>query len=232
MHGTKKTLAQWLLAINWFSSSEIETSAKNLQRLLTLSSYQTAWTWLQKLRMAMGTADNIPCQGLVELAYAPVKPAWEKPQQALVIAAAEIILPTGIIGKIRMSAIDRLDLETISHFLHTAVTPDSSILGHELPVYKEVERQGYLYVRHSQVDNPRRAEQMVKGVEIWLNKVHRGGVTLKHLQPYLDEFCFRNNSAMLPSQEAVFNLLLQGVLTNKPKPYRELVSTQIVTRRV
>jgi hypothetical protein len=75
-------------------------------------------------------------------------------------------------------------------------------------------------------NNPHHAEQLIKGFEIWLNKVHHGGVTLKHLQLYLDEFCFRNNSAMLPNQNAIFNLLLQGVLANKPKPYRELVSTQ------
>jgi len=230
MHGSKKALSQWLLAIWWLCASETETSAKNLQRLLNLSSYQTAWTWLQKLRMAMGTADNIPCHGLVELGCAPVLPAWEKTHQALVIAAAETILPAGITGRIRMATINTLEPATINEFLRTAVTPGSSIFAPGLPAYRELEREGYLYVIDSPTDNPHRAEQLIKGVEIWLNKVHRGGVTPKHLQPYLDEFCFRNNSAMLPNQKAIFNLLLQGVLANKPKPYRELVSTQLPRR--
>jgi transposase-like protein len=224
MHGSKKNLSQWLLAIWWLCANETETSAKNLQRLLKLPSYQTAWTWLQKLRMAMGTADNTACHGLVELGCAPVLPAWEKPHQALVIAAAETILPAGITGRIRMATINKLEPSAISTFLQTAVTPGSTVFAPGLPAYREFDRQGYLYVVDSPTHNPHRAEQLIKGFEIWLNKVHRGGVALKHLQLYLNEFCFRSNSAMLPNLEAIFNLLLQGVLANKPKPYRELVS--------
>lgn len=231
MHGSKKTLAQWLLAIWWFCTTETETSAKNLQRLLNLSSYQTAWTWLQKLRMAMGTADNTPCRGVVELGCAPVLPAWEKPQQALVIAAAETILPAGITGRIRMAVIDHLLPESINGFLRTAVAAGSTILAPGLPVYRKLDRE-YRYPSNPPADNLHRVEQLIKGVEIWLNKVHRGGVTLKHLQHYVDEFCFRNNSAMLPNHEAIFNLLLEGVLAIKPKPYRELVSTPQMKRRV
>lgn len=229
MHGSKKALAQWLLTIWWFCTTETETSAKNLQRLLNLSSYQTAWTWLQKLRMAMGAADNTPCHGVVELGCAPVLPAWEKPQQALVIAAAETILPAGITGRIRMATIDSLIPAAVNRFLHTAVAAGSSIITPGLPVYKKLDRE-YQYASNPPADNPHPAEQLLKGVEIWLNKVHRGGVTLKHLQHYLDEFCFRNNSAMLPNHEAIFNLLLEGVLANKPKPYRELVSTPLLER--
>ncbi len=230
MHGSKKPLSQWLLAIWWLCASEAETSAKNLQRLLHLSSYQTAWTWLQKLRMAMGTADSTPCQGFVEIACVPVLPTGEKPQQALVLAAAETVLPAGIIGRIRMAAIERCEPEVIAAFLHGAVRSGSSVFAPGLPAYKEMDMAGSRFLIDSPADSPHRAEQLIQSVEIWLNKVHRGGVSLKHLQPYLDEFCFRNNSAMLPSQEAIFNLLLQGVLANKPKPYRELVSTPIERR--
>ncbi len=230
MHGSKKKLSQWLLAIWWLCANETETSAKNLQRLLKLSSYQTAWTWLQKLRMAMGTADNTACHGLVELGCAPVLPAWEKPHQALVIAAAETILPAGITGRIRMATINKLEPSAISTFLQTAVTPGSTVFAPGLPAYREFDRQGYLYVVDSPTHNPHRAEQLIKGFEIWLNRVHRGGVALKHLQLYLNEFCFRSNSAMLPNLEAIFNLLLHGVLANKPKPYREIVSGEISRR--
>ncbi|MBU0665235.1 MAG: IS1595 family transposase [Proteobacteria bacterium] len=227
MHGSKKALSKWLLAIWWICANETETSAKNLQRLLKLSSYQTAWTWLQKLRMAMGTADNTACHGLVELGCAPVMPAWEKPNQALVVAAAETILPAGITGRIRMTTIERLEPSAINAFLRTAVTAGSSVFAPGLPAYREVAQEGYLYVVDAPTQNPHRAEQLIKSFEIWLNKVHRGGVALKHLQLYLNEFCFRSNSAMLPNMEAVFNLLLEGVLAHKPKPYRELVSTRI-----
>ncbi len=230
MHGSKKPLSRWLLTIWWLCANETESSAKNLQRLLNLSSYQTAWAWLQKLRMAMGMADNTACHGLIELGCAPVLPAWEKPDQSLVIAAAETILPAGITGRIRMAAIDSLEPVTINAFLRAAVTPGSSVFTPGLPAYKELKQEGYIHVIDSSTNNPHRAEQLIKGFEIWLNKVHRGGVAVKYLQLYLNEFCFRNNSTMLPNLEAIFNLLLQSVLTNKPKPYHELVSTRLPRR--
>ncbi len=235
MHGSKKALSTWLLAIWWLCASETETSAKNLQRLLNLASYQTAWAWLQKLRTAMGIADNIPCHGLVELGCASVLPAWEKPHHAFVIAATEIILPAEITGRIRMATLDALTPAAIHKFLRKAVLPGSTIFTPNLLPYQELDQEGYLFVCESpgsiegqklRIENPHRSEQLIKSFEIWLNKVHRGGVALKHLHLYLDEFCFRNNSAMLPNPEAIFNLLLHGVLAHKPKPYRELVSTQ------
>jgi transposase-like protein len=227
MHGSKKSLSKWLRAIWWLSTNETESSAKNLQRLLQLSSYQTAWTWLQKLRMAMGAADNMACHGLVELGCIPVLSAREKPHQALVVAVAETILPAGITGRIRMATIDKLAPAAINAFLRTTVTPGTSVFAPGLPAYHELEQEGYLYVIESPTNNPHRTEQLIKDFTIWLEKVSRGGVALKHLQLYLNEFCFRNNSAMLPNPEAIFNLLLQGVLANKSKPYRELVSPEL-----
>lgn len=231
MHGSKKALSKWLFAIWWLCTNETDTSAKNLQRLLKLSSYQTAWTWLQKLRMAMGASDKSLCHGLIELGCAPVMPAWEKPNQAWVVAVTEIILPAGITGKIRMATIERLEPSAINAFLRTAVTPGSSIFAPGLPAYRKIDQAGYLYVVDSPTHNPLCSEQLITDFEIWLNKVHRGGVALKHLQLYLNEFCFRHNSTMLPNLEAIFNLLLSGVLANKSKPYREMVSTQISARR-
>lgn len=124
-----------------------------------------------------------------------------------------------------MSAINILTAETITTFLRTAVEPGSSLFTPDLPVYQQLDRYD-LSLTEAPPDHLHRTGELIKEVEVWLNKVHRGGVTIKHLQLYLDEFCFRNNSALLPDQEAVFNLLLQGVLANKPKPYRELVSNQ------
>jgi len=224
MHGTKKSLNQWLQAIWWFCDNTTTTSAKNLQRLLELPSYQTAWTWLQKLRMAMGIADNELCKSVVEIACHSVSPAWERQQRGLVICAAEVILQSGITGLIRMQSIQELTSSTITDFLHDHVQPGSSIVIPQLDAYMNIKQLGYTCVINSQDTNPFRADDIITSFEIWLNQVHRGGVTLKHLQLYIDEFCFRNNAAMLADKEAVFKLLLSGVMSIKPKSYKELVS--------
>ena len=226
MHGTKKTLCTWLLAIWWLCESEGGSSAKDLQRLLHLSSYQTAWTWMQKLRTVMSVADNDPCKGLVEIGSAAVAPAWEKSERALVIAAAETIFPSGITGRIRMQVIDTLSAVSVRDFLRKAVGSGSSIVGPRLGPYLNAEKYGSVYVVDTDVTNPARINEIISSFEIWLNKVHRGGVAVKHLQHYLDEFCFRNNSVILPDRQAIFTSLLAGCMVGKSKPYRELVSDQ------
>ena len=226
MHGTKKTLCTWLLAIWWLCQSESGSSAKDLQRLLHLSSYQTAWTWMQKLRSVMAAADDEPCQGLVEIGSAAVAPAWEKTERALVVAAAETIFPSGITGRIRMQVVAALTPASVTDFLSKAVQPGSSIVGPGLDPYLDADKNGSVYVIDANVTNPARINEIISSFEIWLNKVHRGGVAVKHLQHYLDEFCFRNNSVILPDRQAIFTTLLAGCMAGKSKPYRELVSEQ------
>ena len=50
---TKTGLAKWFLAIYLVTSSKGGIAATELRRQLGLGSYQTAWTWLHKLRKAM-----------------------------------------------------------------------------------------------------------------------------------------------------------------------------------
>ena len=50
---TRKPLTLWFRAMWWVTAQKHGTSALDLQRVLGLQSYVTAWTWLHKLRRAM-----------------------------------------------------------------------------------------------------------------------------------------------------------------------------------
>ena len=50
MHSTKKPITYWFKAMWWFTTRKSGVNAVNLKDLLGLGSYDTAWTWLQKLR--------------------------------------------------------------------------------------------------------------------------------------------------------------------------------------
>ena len=52
-HNTHKPLRTWFLAIWFVTSQKNGASALGLKRVLGLGSYDTAWTWLHKLRRAM-----------------------------------------------------------------------------------------------------------------------------------------------------------------------------------
>lgn len=56
-HGSRKPLRLWFQAMFLMVSQKLGLSAKNFQRQMGLSSYQTAWTWLHKLRRAMVRPD-------------------------------------------------------------------------------------------------------------------------------------------------------------------------------
>src|ERR671929_182557 len=63
---TKTGLSRWFLAIYLVTSSKGGIAAAELKRQLGLGSYQTAWTWLHKLRKAMVRPDRQPLAGRVE----------------------------------------------------------------------------------------------------------------------------------------------------------------------
>src|SRR3954447_25031969 len=63
---TKTGLAKWFLAIYLVTSSKGGIAATELKRQPGLGSYQTAWTWLHKLRKAMVRPDREPLAGRVE----------------------------------------------------------------------------------------------------------------------------------------------------------------------
>ena len=221
MHGTKKPISQWLICIWWLTSSTGGNSAKDLQRLLNLSSYQTAWTWLQKLRMAMSIADNKKCCKTVEISSHTISLGGDPLIQAPILAAAEIILPAGFTGRIKMASIASLNKEAVGDFLNDYVEKGSSIIVPEDTCYKNIDRNDFISVASSTIYKTR---EIIESFELWINKIHRGGVAAKHLQLYLDEFCFHSNAEILPDRVAIFNLLLSGVLSKKSLSYKIITS--------
>src|SRR5271167_720160 len=64
---TRTSLRLWFQAIWWVVSQKNGVSALGLQRVLGLKSYETAWTWLHKLRRAMVRPGRDLLTGRVEI---------------------------------------------------------------------------------------------------------------------------------------------------------------------
>src|SRR4249920_34648 len=65
--GTRKPLRMWFLAMWFVTSQKNGVSALGLQRVLGLGSYETAWTWLHKLRRAMVRPGRDCLAGAIEV---------------------------------------------------------------------------------------------------------------------------------------------------------------------
>lgn len=64
---TRTPLPTWFRAIWWVVTQKNGASALGLQRVLGLGSYETAWTWLHKIRRAMVRPGRERLSGRVEV---------------------------------------------------------------------------------------------------------------------------------------------------------------------
>ena len=111
-HRTRTPLPVWFRAMWYVTSQKSGASALGLQRVLGLGSYETAWTWLDKLRMCqMVRPGRDQLSGWVEVDETWLG-RWEegiagrkKGEKALIVIAAEADGPG--IGRIRTDAASR-----------------------------------------------------------------------------------------------------------------------------
>lgn len=223
MHGARKPIKEWLLAIWWFSAAHFDVSAKELQRLLRLSCYQTAWTWLKKLRLAMGRADTAPCRGVVAIGCHPVAPAPERIERPLVLTAAELVLSLGITGRIRMRHVPGMGEQHLGRFLAENVDQGSCLIAGDPVLLEQLKAMPAMPSMPAQPEQSQRTLELIRSFEACLHRLHRGGVTVKHLQLYLNEFCFRNNAALLPDHFTIFKTLVAGVLSGSVGQHRRRI---------
>lgn len=79
-HRTRTPLTVWFEVAWLITANKSAVSASHLHRVLPVSSYQTAWTMLGKLRQVMTTAQSEPLTGRVEvdetfLCKPPIRPS-------------------------------------------------------------------------------------------------------------------------------------------------------------
>src|SRR5260370_42041416 len=116
----------------WLASQKNGASGLGLQRVLRLGSYQTAWTWLHKLRRAMVRPGRDRLTGRVEgdetYLGGPeggVRGRQTEDKAWIVVAAQE---DGKGVGRVRMRRIPAASAESLGHFVEESVAPGSA--GH------------------------------------------------------------------------------------------------------
>jgi len=138
-HGTRSSLRLWFQAMWWVTAQTNGASALGLQRILGLGSYETAWTWLHKLRRAMVRPGRDLLSGEVEVDETFVGGIEEGGgrrhvgKKALVVVAAEV-RGRGT-GRIRLGRVLDSSASSILPFVRGAVAPGSLVITDGLPTY-------------------------------------------------------------------------------------------------
>ena len=121
----------WFRAMWYVTSQKNGASALGLQRVLGLSSYETAWTWLHKLRRAMIRPDRDRLSGWIEVDETLVGGLEEAVfgrqtmKKSWVVIAAQV--DGAGIGRIRMRMIPDCSAASLHPFVVDCVEPGSLI---------------------------------------------------------------------------------------------------------
>jgi transposase-like protein len=231
---TRTPLPTWFRAMWWVTSQKTGASALGLQRVLGLGSYETAWTWLHKLRRAMVRPGRDRLTGTVEVDETLVGGGaeWARGRQtekkAMIAVAAEKRGPG--IGRIRLRRIPDATADNLQTFVQEAVAPGSLLHTDGLLSYDRLEKYGYRHRitcvkgrKHPASELLPRVHQVISLLKRWLLGTHQGAVSRAHLDYYLDEFTFRFNRRTARHRGKLFYRLVQQAVAVDPAPYSSLV---------
>jgi transposase-like protein len=237
-HRARLPLPLWFRAIWYVTSQKNGASAKNVQRILGLGSYRTAWTWLHKLRRAMVRPNRDLLTGTVEVDESFVggaEPGFEgrgaETKALVAIAAEENGRGT---GRIRMARIPDARKKILHGFIQQNIARGSSVHTDGWASYGGLETIGYEHRVTRFKGQPKdaaviampRVHRVASLLKRWLLGTHQGGVSRHHLDYYLDEFTFRFNRRTSRSRGKLFYRLLQQAVQIGPTTYSEMIKPQ------
>ena len=221
----RKPLMLWFRAIWYVVNQKNGVSALGLQRVLGLSSYRTAWTWLHKLRYAMVRPGRDKLSGLVEVDETYI--GGKKPGKRGRGAEGKSLIAVAVedkgehFGRIRLCRIADASAGSLIPAVQESVGPGSIVRTDGWKGYVPLPSQGYQHtvVRPSANvgDNLLPLASQVAGLlKKWLQGTHQGAVQPSHLDYYLDEFTFRFNRRTSRFRGKLFYRLLEQAVIIPP----------------
>jgi hypothetical protein len=229
---TKMPLQKWFLAIWLVTSHKKGISSLQLGRDLNITQ-KSAWFMLQRIRQCFGL-DNDQMEGEIEADETYVggkegnKHADKRTKNAQGGVGKAAVL--GMVqrgGNVSAKKVDDVTMQTLTNEIMKNVKEGAKLYTDDFTSYKRLKRvYDHKFVKHSK-------DQFVKGrvhtntIESFWALLKRGifGIyhftSKKHLQLYVDEFCFRYNTRQA-GESARFNLLLQN--TENRITYKDLIA--------
>jgi transposase-like protein len=236
MHKTRTSLRTWFWAAYLVATHHPGISAKQLQRQLGLSRYETAWLILHKLRRAMVAPERERLRdevevdecliGGVEAGHEGRGPGEKK---TLVGVAIEVCGRGS--GRLRLAPLTDASGPSLQAFVYATVAPGATVHTDGWRSYNKIAKHGYDHRPRSQLAAARgedhedpilpRAHRATSNLKIWLAGTHRG-VSAEQLPAYLDEFVFRHNRRKTPM--AAFQTLLGLSAHHGPSTYTDITN--------
>lgn len=228
MHRTRTPLRKWFWAIFLFANDKRGLSALQLSRKIEVS-YYVAWNMLQKIRKAMKDRDdNYKLTGVIEVddAFFGGGPTGGKIGRGTLKTPVIVEVSTHgeTVGFARMTVVDKIDSDNIKSVLLAGVTKGQTIKSDGLKAYQKATKDNFVHDRR--VGYGPENKKNLPWVHILISNAKAfllgtfHGVSKKHLQRYLDEFCYRFNRRTWQGQ--LFDRLITACAKSKGLTYAEL----------
>ncbi len=224
---TRTPLTTWLEAAWHITTAKNGMSAKTIEQTLGIS-YVTAWTMLQRFRIAMVNTEREKLSGKVEIDETQVGGVdtggkhGRGSRKSLVVIAIEVHEPKGF-GRVRMRYIPDASSSSLTNFINDVVDTDSNISTDGWSGYNKLESLGYNHEVTVMSHSDDQAHVSMPGVhriasllKRWLLGTHQGSFSQEHLQSYLEEYTFRFNRRLSKNRGLVFRRLLEQAVNSSP----------------
>ncbi len=230
MHKTRTPLKIWFWMIYLLGRDKRGKSALSLSKELQIH-YPKAWAMAQKIREAMVQKDaNYKLAGLVEMdeTYFGGPKKSDKRGRGTSKAKALVEISLTRAGKpkyAKIQVVNQLNQEIIQEKLKEFIELGSTIQTDGFRIYSKVYLQGY--GRKALISKNLKPSDMMKWVHVIISNAKAyingtfHGLEEKHLQKYLDEFCYRFNRRFWEGQ--LFDRLLNACLMTNSVSYAELM---------
>lgn len=230
---TRKPLRLWFRVIRDFLVSKRGCSAKEIQRRYGLT-YQTAWTWLHKLRCCMDRHEVRPLRGTVEVDESYIGGTDDVRHKGRSLAGNKCLVVAAVedkgsqMGRLRLDHLGNASGRSLCGFVNANVEKGSTVRTDGLAAYNRLGEQGYAHVPVV-IGDPKNASKKLPKVHRVFSLLRRvllgtyqGAVGHQHLGRYLDEYVFRFNRRSSGSRYLLVERIL-GEVFNPPPTYMQLV---------
>lgn len=224
MRGTRKPLTEWFWTIYTIATQKTGISAMELYRQMDFGSYETAWTWLQKIRLGMVSENRDKLKGTVEVDETYIFTGDErgrslKGNKALIVCAVEVYKDYAS-GDMFLRHIDSASAANLESFVKDHVEKGSKVITDGWRCYAGLKALGYDH-QPITIDKPEdaskelpRVHRVFANLQAWIIGTHRF-VSKKHLQNYLNEYSTRFDARYNPIE--IFNDILKLTMNVKPR---------------
>lgn len=228
MHRSRTPLIVWFWAVFLLACDKRGHSALSISKELGVS-YWVAWTLLQKIRHAMGQQDKkYKLRGIVELDDAYFGSEQRNGKTGRGTGKSKVLVAVSTdenkkhAGFVKMKVVSRFDTDTVSMFAKENLEPECTVQTDGLNIYNALMDIVSSHERYPIIDGAKPlpwVHTIISNAKAFISGTYHG-LGPKHLQSYLDEYCYRFNRRFWEDQ--LFNRMLAACIDCETITFGEL----------